>query len=54
VPLEPGAGSLDGRTFGVAAMGAEGEANEATLFEYHECDGVIWARYRVAPFDSAS
>ena len=41
---EPGAGSLDGRTFRVAAMGVEGEASEATVFEYHERDGVIWAR----------
>jgi hypothetical protein len=37
--------SLDGRRFGVAQMGAQGEASEATSFEYHERDGVIWARY---------
>lgn len=42
---EFGAGSLEGRTFRVAVMGAEGEASEATVFEYHERDGVIWARY---------
>jgi hypothetical protein len=45
VTSETGAGSLDGRTFRVAAMGVEGEANEATMFEYHERDGVVWARY---------
>jgi hypothetical protein len=27
-------------------MGAEGEASEATVFEYHERDGVVWARYQ--------
>ena len=37
--------SLDGRRFRVSAMGAEGEASEATVFEYHEHDGVVWARY---------
>jgi hypothetical protein len=37
--------SLDGRTFRVAAMDANGEASEATVFEYHERDGVVWARY---------
>ena len=42
---EPGAGSLEGRRFRVAAMDAEGEASEATVFEYHERDGVVWARY---------
>ena len=26
-------------------MGAEGEASEATVFEYHEQNGVVWARY---------
>lgn len=51
---EFGAGSLEGRTFRVAVMGAEGEASEATVFEYHERDGVIWARYEAAPSASAS
>jgi hypothetical protein len=37
--------SLDGRRFRVSAMGAEGEASEATVFAYHEHDGVVWARY---------
>ena len=26
-------------------MSAEGEVSEETVFEYHERDGVIWARY---------
>jgi hypothetical protein len=42
---EPAAASLDGRSFRVSAMGAEGEASEATVFEYHERDGLVWARY---------
>lgn len=42
---EPAATSLDGRLFRVAVMGAEGEASEATVFEYHERDGMVWARY---------
>ena len=39
------AASLDGRVFRVAAIDAAGEASEATHFEYHEQDGVVWARY---------
>jgi hypothetical protein len=26
-------------------MSSEGEASAATVFEYHEDDGVVWARY---------
>lgn len=26
-------------------MSSEGEATPATVFEYHEGDGVVWARY---------
>ena len=26
-------------------MSSEGEAGAATVFEYHERDGVVWARY---------
>jgi hypothetical protein len=37
--------SLDGRRFRVAEMGSEGEAGTATVFEYHESDGLVWARY---------
>lgn len=38
--------SLDGRIFPGAGEKAEaGEASTATVFEYHEDDGVIWARY---------
>ena len=37
--------SLDGIRFRVAEMGSEGEAGAATVFEYHELDGVVWARY---------
>ena len=42
---EPVSASLDGRRFRVSAMGVEGEASDATVFEYHEQDGVVWARY---------
>jgi hypothetical protein len=38
--------SLEGRTFRVSEMGDEGEASAATVFEYHEQNGVVWARYR--------
>ena len=37
--------SLEGRRFRVAAMDAGGEATLATVFEYHEQDGLVWARY---------
>jgi len=37
--------SLDGRRFGVAEASAEGEAGASTVFEYHESDGLVWARY---------
>jgi hypothetical protein len=37
--------SLDGRLFRVAEMGEAGEASAATVFEYHEDEGVVWARY---------
>jgi hypothetical protein len=37
--------SLDGRTFRVAEMSDSGEAGTGTIFEYHERDGVVWARY---------
>jgi hypothetical protein len=38
--------SLDGRIFRGAGEKAEaGEASTATVFEYHEDDGMIWARY---------
>jgi hypothetical protein len=37
---------LDGRIFrGAGKKAKEGEASDATVFEYHEEDGVIWARY---------
>jgi hypothetical protein len=39
------AASLDGRVFRQAAMDAAGEASVATLFEYHEQNGLVWARY---------
>jgi hypothetical protein len=38
--------SLDGRVFRVAEMAEAGEASAATVFEYHEEDGVVWARYQ--------
>jgi hypothetical protein len=37
--------SLEGRRFRGAEMSGEGEVGAGTLFEYHERDGVIWARY---------
>jgi len=37
--------SLDGRHFRAADMGAAGEVGAETVFEYHEGDGVVWARY---------
>jgi hypothetical protein len=43
--VQPVAASLDGRKFRVSAMGETGEASEATVFEYHERDGNVWARY---------
>jgi hypothetical protein len=36
---------LDGRVFRGVEMSEAGEASVATRFEYHEDDGVIWARY---------
>ena len=45
MPSEAAAASLDGRMFRVSVMGAQGEANEATIFEYHEHDGIVRARY---------
>jgi hypothetical protein len=45
VPAEP-VRSLDGRVFRVAEMAEAGEASAATVFEYHEEDGVVWARYQ--------
>jgi hypothetical protein len=41
----PAIPSLEGRRFRVAEMGSEGEANAQTVFEYHEDDGVVWARF---------
>jgi hypothetical protein len=37
--------SLDGRAFRQAEMASEGEASSATVFEYHEADDLVWARY---------
>jgi hypothetical protein len=37
--------SLEGRRFRVSAMDAQGEATEATVFEYHEDGDLVWARY---------
>jgi hypothetical protein len=45
MPADPCAVSLDGRVFRVVATAVEGEADAATVFEYHERDGLIWARY---------
>jgi hypothetical protein len=37
--------SLDGKRFRGVEMSSEGEASPATVFEYHEDDGMVWARY---------
>jgi hypothetical protein len=37
--------SLDGRTFRTFGTDSEGEATADTVFDYHEDDGVVWARY---------
>ena len=37
--------SLEGRRFRGAGTTCTGEVGEGTLFEYHERDGVVWARY---------
>ena len=37
--------SLEGRRFRGAEMSGAGEVDAGTLFEYHEQDGVVWARY---------
>jgi hypothetical protein len=37
--------SLEGRRFRGAGTTGTGEVGEGTLFEYHERDGVVWARY---------
>ena len=42
MPPQP---SVDGRAFRVTAASAQGEGSEETVFEYHERDGVVWARY---------
>jgi hypothetical protein len=38
--------SLDGRLFRVSEMAESGEASAATVFEYHERENVVWARYQ--------
>lgn len=37
--------SLDGRRFAAAAQAEGGEVGPATVFDYHESDGEIWAEY---------
>lgn|SRR5262245_14745597 len=44
--MHPADVSLEGRIFRGAGEKAEaGEAGTATVFEYHEQDGLVWARY---------
>ena len=43
--LEPVAPSLDGRRFRAAEVDAAGEVGAETVFDYHERDGAVWARY---------
>ena len=41
---------FDGLMFGQAGETADaGEATAETVFEYHESDGVVWARYEGGP-----
>src|ERR1051325_2740349 len=37
--------SLEGRRFAPSERADEGAAGADTIFEYHEADGVVWARY---------
>jgi hypothetical protein len=37
--------SLEGRRFAPAARTELGEAGVDTVFEYHEDEGIVWARY---------
>jgi len=37
--------SLEGRSFRGAETRGDGEVGEGTVFEYHEQDGIVWARY---------
>ena len=49
-PSTPSEVSLDGLIFGSADEKPEaGEATAETVFEYHEEDGVVWARYEGGP-----
>ena len=41
-PIVP---SLEGRTFRTTGTAEQGEATAETLFEYHEDNGLVWARY---------
>ena len=43
---DPTITSLEGRTFRTFGTDTEGEATADTVFEYHEDEGVVWARYR--------
>lgn len=44
--VDPTIPSLEGQTFHTVGTDDAGEASADTLFEYHEEDGVVWARYR--------
>lgn len=37
--------SLDGRRFAGVRNSGDGEVGRATVFDYHEADGVVWAEY---------
>ncbi|SHK05180.1 hypothetical protein SAMN05443637_102161 [Pseudonocardia thermophila] len=37
--------SLDGRTFVGVSNTGDGEVDTATVFTYHERDGLVWAEY---------
>ncbi len=37
--------STDGRTFVGVTNTGDGEVDDATVFDYHERDGLVWAEY---------
>lgn len=37
--------SVDGRRFAGVSNSGDGEVGRATVFDYHESDGLVWAEY---------
>lgn len=44
-PVAAAMPSLDGRTFVGVSNTGDGEVDDATVFTYHERDGLLWAEY---------